>query len=182
MSTEVNKAVVRRLFEAYDKHSLAGVEELFAPDYVWHGPATYPDMDLAAMKQAMTPFFTAFPDLNYMLEDLIAEGDKVVWRFTARATHGHGVIHHDYHDDHGAGRPGHRDGVRVGAGAHDDALGRGERGAGHGRDLGALRGRGHDVRLRRHGARAARHDADRGRDHRQVCACLSRLRRPGQTG
>jgi steroid delta-isomerase-like uncharacterized protein len=87
MSTEENKALVRRMFEAYNKHSLAGVEELFAPDYVWHGPAAYPDMDLAAMKQVMTPFFTAFPDLHYTLEDLIAEGDKVVWRFTARATH-----------------------------------------------------------------------------------------------
>jgi steroid delta-isomerase-like uncharacterized protein len=87
MSTEENKAVVRRLFEEYNKHNLDGVEELVAPDYVWHGPAGFGDMDLAAMKQAMPAFFTAFPDLHWTVEDLIAEGDKVVSRYTCRATH-----------------------------------------------------------------------------------------------
>src|SRR5919204_6498974 len=87
MSTEENKAVVRRMFEAYNKHNLAGVEELCAPDYVWHGPAGFGDMDLAAMKQAMPAFFAAFPDLHWTVEDLIAEGDKVVSRYTWRATH-----------------------------------------------------------------------------------------------
>ena len=87
MSTEENKAVVRRLFEEYNKHNLDGVEELVAPDYVWHGPAGFGDMDLAAMKQAMPAFFTAFPDLHWVVEDLIAEGDKVVCRFTCRGTH-----------------------------------------------------------------------------------------------
>ena len=87
MSTEENKAVVRRLFEAYNQHNLAGVEELCAPDYVWHGPAGFGDMDLAAMKQVMPAYFTAFPDLHWTVDDLIAEGDKVVSRYTCRATH-----------------------------------------------------------------------------------------------
>ena len=91
MSTEENKALVQRLFEAYNeafsKQNLAGVEELCAPNYVYHGPAGFGDMDLAAMKQAMPAFFTAFPDAHYTVEDLIAEGDKVVSRFTAHATH-----------------------------------------------------------------------------------------------
>jgi predicted ester cyclase len=44
-------------------------------------------MDLAGMEQITPAFFTAFPDTHYTLEDLIAEGDKVVWRYTFRGTH-----------------------------------------------------------------------------------------------
>jgi steroid delta-isomerase-like uncharacterized protein len=87
MSTEENKALVRRMFEAYNKHNLAALEELCAPDYVWHGPAGFGDMDMAAMKQVMPAFFTAFPDMHWVVEDLIAEGDKVVSRYTFGATH-----------------------------------------------------------------------------------------------
>ena len=87
MSTEENKAVVRRFFEEYNKHNLDGLEELCAPDYVWHGPAGFGDMDLAAMKQVMPTWFAALPDLHWTVDDLIAEGDKVVSRYTCRATH-----------------------------------------------------------------------------------------------
>jgi predicted ester cyclase len=44
-------------------------------------------MDLATMKQMIPAFLTAFPDQHYTVEELIAEGDKVVCRFTFRATH-----------------------------------------------------------------------------------------------
>ena len=87
MPTEENKAVVRRMFEAYNKHDLAALEDLCAPDYVWHGPAGFGDMDLAAMKQVMPTWFAALPDLHWTVEDLIAEGDKVVSRYTCRGTH-----------------------------------------------------------------------------------------------
>ena len=93
MSTEENKAVVRRFYEAFYKGkeaAMTALEELYAaPDYVWHSPSpgVFPDLDRAGMKQMMPAFFTALPDLHYTVEDLIAEGDKVVSRFTARATH-----------------------------------------------------------------------------------------------
>ena len=91
MSTAENKDLVRRIYEAYNeafkKQNLAGVEELLAPDYVWHGTGGFPDMDRAGLKQMVPAFYTALPDLHYTVEDLIAEGDKVVSRFTARATH-----------------------------------------------------------------------------------------------
>jgi predicted ester cyclase len=91
MSTEVNKAVVRRFYEECNKGkeaAMTAMEELYAaPSYVWHGPGVFPDLDRTGMKQMMPAFFTAFPDLHYTVEDLIAEGDKVVSRFTARATH-----------------------------------------------------------------------------------------------
>ena len=90
MSTEENKALVRRLIEEGNKGQeaiMAALEELYTPDYVYHGPGVFGDMDLAAMKQMTPAWYTAFPDGHMAVEDLIAEGDKVVSRFTWRATH-----------------------------------------------------------------------------------------------
>jgi steroid delta-isomerase-like uncharacterized protein len=90
MSTEENKAVVRRIWEAFNKGqeaAMAALDELCTPDYVWHGPGVFGDMDVAAIKQMMPAFFTAFPDQRYTVEDLIAEGDKVVSCYTFRGTH-----------------------------------------------------------------------------------------------
>ena len=87
MSTEENKALVRRWIEEDNRRNLAGVEELLARDYVWHGTGGFPDMDLAGLKQLETAFWTAFPDMHATVENLIAEGDKVAYRFTIRGTH-----------------------------------------------------------------------------------------------
>ena len=87
MSTEENKALYRRYVEAWNKHNVAAMEELYAPDFVVHGPAAFGDMDLAAMKLLTAAWYAAFPDQHYTVEDLIAEGDKVVCRFTCRGTH-----------------------------------------------------------------------------------------------
>ena len=44
-------------------------------------------MNLAAHKQFASAFYSAFPDLNHTIDDTIADGDKVVVRFTLRGTH-----------------------------------------------------------------------------------------------
>ena len=85
MSTEENKALVRRWVEEEKRRNLAGVLELCAPDYVLHSP--FGDMDLAGLRQLETAFWTAFPDCHATEDDMIAEGDKVVSRYTVRATH-----------------------------------------------------------------------------------------------
>jgi predicted ester cyclase len=88
MSTEENKAVVRRIVEESNKGleaCLAAMDELFAPDYVYHGP--FGEMDLADWKQMGPAWYAAFPDTHLTLEDLIAEGDTVAWRYTFRGTH-----------------------------------------------------------------------------------------------
>ena len=87
MSTEENKALERRWVEEDKKRNLAGLLELCAPDYVLHGPGAFPDLDLAGLKQLQTAFWTAFPDMHIVVEDMIAEGDKVVVRVTMRGTH-----------------------------------------------------------------------------------------------
>ena len=89
MSTEENKALVRRVFEeAFNKQDLAGVDQLVAPDWVWHDAQRYGlSPGLAGLKQAFTYSWTAFPDGHWTIEDQIAEGDKVTTRYTARGTH-----------------------------------------------------------------------------------------------
>ena len=90
MSTEENKALVRRAYEETNKGkeaTMAALDELYAPTYVYHGPGVFGDMDLADLKQMAPAFYMAFPDQHYTVEDLIAEGDKVVCRYTWRATH-----------------------------------------------------------------------------------------------
>ena len=76
MSTEGNKAVVRRLWEeVWNRADLAVADQIFDAAY-------------AAHEKAFVPFvLAAFPDSRVTVEDLIAEGDKVVTRFTWRGTH-----------------------------------------------------------------------------------------------
>jgi steroid delta-isomerase-like uncharacterized protein len=87
MSLEENKAVVRRMFAELNKGNLAIVDELVAPEYVEHvigGPEIAgPD----GLKQFIGQFAAAFPDLQITVDDLIAENNKVVTRFTMRGTH-----------------------------------------------------------------------------------------------
>jgi predicted ester cyclase len=88
MSTEQNKAVVRRVFEELNKQNyLVLLEEFCARDYVWHSAPPGISPDLAGTKQLHTALFTAFPDLHWVVDDLIAEGDKVVARLTVHGTH-----------------------------------------------------------------------------------------------
>ena len=88
MSTEQNKSIVRRWVEnGWNKGNLALVDELYTPDYTLHdAQATAPVNSAAAFKQYVMSYRTAMPDLHFAIDDLVAEGDKVAWRFTARGT------------------------------------------------------------------------------------------------
>jgi len=86
MSTEDNKAHVRRGFEAVNQKNLAVFDELLTPDVVFHSASTTMQ-GLEAYKQVLSVYVTAFPDLQFTIEDVIAEGDTVVVRYTTRGTH-----------------------------------------------------------------------------------------------
>ena len=86
MSTEENKANVRRGFEAVNQKNLAVFDELLTPDIVVHNASTT-NQGLEAYKQVLSMYMTAFPDLHFTIEDMIAEGDTVVVRYTTRGTH-----------------------------------------------------------------------------------------------
>ncbi len=87
MSTEENKALARRVYEeTMNQRNLAVLDEFYVPDFVYHGTSRT-IQGVEALKQALSLYFSAFPDLRLTMEDLIAEGDRVVVRFTYRGTH-----------------------------------------------------------------------------------------------
>lgn len=88
MSLEDNKALVRRAYEVgMNNRDMKVIDEVFAPDYVVYYPGVPPIRGLAAAKQALAAFLTAFPDIQFVVEDQLAEGDKVTTRWSARGTH-----------------------------------------------------------------------------------------------
>ena len=87
MSVEENKAIARRWYdEAFNKHRVAAIDELYAPDFVTHDNPLVPEGNRAGAKQLFASLFAAVPDLSATVEDIIAEGDKVVVRYTTWGT------------------------------------------------------------------------------------------------
>ncbi len=87
--SENNKAVVRRLLdEVWNKGNLSLVDELFTPNFEFHDAST-PDLGRGpeSEKKRVTLYRNAFPDLRITIEDMIAEGETVVTRWTCRGTH-----------------------------------------------------------------------------------------------
>ncbi len=88
MSTEENKALVRRyLEEAWNKGNVGILDELMASDYARYMSGQASPLNREGQKQRITAFHKAFPDLHLTIDDLVAEGDKVVFRITVRGTH-----------------------------------------------------------------------------------------------
>lgn len=88
MSLAENKQAIRRLYaEVVDRADFALADELIAADYRCYFPGSAPPMDREGLKRFITAFHAAFPDGHHALDDLIAEGDRVVARATARGTH-----------------------------------------------------------------------------------------------
>jgi len=86
--SEANKAIVRRYFEeVFNKKVLAVLDDLIASNFVGHTSTGTDVHGPEGVKQQVAMFSIAFPDMHYTLEDLVAEGDKVVARFTFRGTH-----------------------------------------------------------------------------------------------
>jgi steroid delta-isomerase-like uncharacterized protein len=88
MSTEENKAIVRRqLDEMWNQGNLAVADELFAADVILHGGLPGQPSGVEGIKQGVKLNRDAFADYHNTADDLIAEGDKVAIRWTARGTH-----------------------------------------------------------------------------------------------
>lgn len=87
MSTEENKALVRRFYAEIDKGNLEAMDELVADDYIDHSPPPFPvGPGLEGFKEAFKLFWKATPG-HHTIEDQVAEGDKVVTRMTAYGKH-----------------------------------------------------------------------------------------------
>ncbi len=86
--SEENKAVIRRLYEeVWNQHDPEAADELVAPDVF--NPDMVPEHQhgIDGYKHLVKWLHTAFPDLRYDIEDIIAEGDKVATFVTFSGTH-----------------------------------------------------------------------------------------------
>lgn len=87
MSTEQNKVVIHQYFEAQNRHSLEESFAFFSPNIVSHSvPGSDSDTGIDGIKAFFTALHDAVPDFQVTLHDTIAEGDKVVVRFTISGT------------------------------------------------------------------------------------------------
>ena len=85
---ENNIALVRRYFEeVWGKGNVAAVDEFMAPNYVEHTgpPGSRPGRD--TLKQYVAMYHKAFPDWRSVLHDLLAQGDRVAYRWSTSGTH-----------------------------------------------------------------------------------------------
>ena len=86
--SDTNKAILRRFFEElFTAGDLSVADEIVALSYVNHNavPGETPGRD--GLKQFVTDLHTAWADLNFVVEDQVAEGDKVTTRWTVTGTH-----------------------------------------------------------------------------------------------
>jgi steroid delta-isomerase-like uncharacterized protein len=106
MAGEENKAIVRRwVAEAWNNGDFSSAAELYPPEYVLHFGSAPESRGSAGLVGFIQAYRSAFPDIRMTIEDLIAEGDKVVWRIVTTGTQ-HGAL---------MGIPPSGQGIRVGA-------------------------------------------------------------------
>jgi steroid delta-isomerase-like uncharacterized protein len=88
MSTEENKATVRRMTEEfYNQGNVEFAEHFFADTYMHHDPAAPHVRDRNGLKQVVRAFLAGCPDLHITIDQLLAEGDTVTKRWTYHATY-----------------------------------------------------------------------------------------------
>jgi len=85
---EQNKALVNRIWEAWNKGDFEAFKELVAPEYVWYAPSnsTKP-MSREETIEMGKMIHKGFPDVNFRVEELIAVGNRVISRYIVRGTH-----------------------------------------------------------------------------------------------
>ena len=88
MSTEENKAVIRRFWEkGLNEHSFETIAEILAPNYTNYFPGAPAPLNRETFQPTVEELFTAFPDLRIEVHETIAEGDAVAARYTLHGTH-----------------------------------------------------------------------------------------------
>ena len=88
MSAEENKAIMRRFWDVWEEGNIDLLDELLAPVYINHTLAT-PDLPPGpeGVKEVVSMFRSGMPDLRVVIEDMIAEGDKVATHYALEGTH-----------------------------------------------------------------------------------------------
>ena len=86
--SEENKAAARKVLEAFGTGDVDSLDDVLAANAVDHDPYNpHGSQGADGLKKQIAMYREAFPDLRMTIEDVIAEGDKVVVRWTAVGTH-----------------------------------------------------------------------------------------------
>ena len=90
---QANIALVRKFFEVGpSKGDLAAADALLHPAFSLHTPLPTPGPGIAAMNTVITTCRAAFHGLHVTIDDMMADGEMVTARFTARGTHNGGFM------------------------------------------------------------------------------------------
>jgi steroid delta-isomerase-like uncharacterized protein len=81
-----NKMLIRRYYDFMNQNNLPS-EDFLSPEFIFHDPGMPDVNDLAGVRQFIAGCNDAFEDQRGTIEDIIAEGDKVVCRWSWRGTH-----------------------------------------------------------------------------------------------
>ena len=88
---EQNKALIRQYFAELDRGVVDDVDSFadkyMSPECIWHFPGGVKISGIEAIKEYIVGTSSGFPDLVHTIDDIIAEGEKVAYRMTARGTH-----------------------------------------------------------------------------------------------
>ena len=85
--SETNKEIVRRWQEAYNSGKVDELDDLLAPDWATNAWPEGVPKTVEMAKEMHRGMQAALPDLHFATEELIAEGDRVVQRWTVTASH-----------------------------------------------------------------------------------------------
>lgn len=83
MSIAENKALAERWIKAWNDRDVAAIDEVCAPSCIHHNIG-----NLQQIKEVAARIFAESPDTHYTIDEMIAEGDKVVVRYTWHRTRG----------------------------------------------------------------------------------------------
>ncbi len=87
MSTQENKAIAHRVYEIFSSGNLDTLDEIFDRNFVDHNPQPEQEPGLQGLKRMFARVREAFPDLQFTVDDLISDGDKITARLTMSGTH-----------------------------------------------------------------------------------------------
>jgi len=90
MTPQENKAIIRRYIETWNRGDLDGVFAFWSPDIVHH--TRFASHGYDDTRRIVTEFTSNFEWMRFQLEDMVAEGDRVVTRMTWRAKHDRGYL------------------------------------------------------------------------------------------
>ena len=85
MSIEKNKALILRIYELSSQKDMTALFKLYDPKYIEH--TRNGDYSIEQLKKTTSIFFAAFPDSHFIVENMVAEKDKVAYQATIKGTH-----------------------------------------------------------------------------------------------